>query len=226
MASDLLNIDIWSDVVCPFCYIGKRHLEQALEGFPQLNTVELRWHSFQLDPNTPRDSTQDTLNVLMAKYGMSQGQVEAMMGRVQQMGAAAGLDLKLPQTLRTNTFDAHRLLQLAKGYGKQSEAKERLLAAYFTELRHLGQSDTLVALMAEIGLPAAEVAAVLTSERFSKEVLTDQAQAQEMGISGVPYFVFNQQVALSGAQPVAVFQQAIRLALENDKPTVSGPEVG
>lgn len=204
-----MHIDIWSDIACPFCYIGKRHLEQALAQFPARDSVELRWHSFELDPNSPREGSRDPLGELMAKYGKSREEVEAMMDHVTQMGAQAGLQLQLHHTVRTNTFDAHRLLHLASEHGLQNDAKERLLKAYFTESAHLGETDTLVRLLGEVGLPEAAVREVLTSDRYGELVRADEQAAREMGIGGVPFFVFNERYAVSGAQPTSVFLEVL-----------------
>lgn len=205
-----MKIDIWSDIVCPFCYIGKRHLEQALERFPGRDAVQIQWHSFELDPNTPRNSQEKTLNALMTKYGKSRPEAEDMMAQVQQMGQAAGLDLQLSQTLRNNTFDAHRLLHLAAEYGLQTAAKERLLKAYFSDGQQIADSETLIRLLSEVGLPTEAIQAVLNSDNYAQEVRVDQKQAREIGISGVPFFVFDGRYAVSGAQPPAVFEELLK----------------
>ena len=203
-----MRIDIWSDIACPFCYIGKRHLEAALAATGA--EAEVVWHSFELDP-TPRDPSAETdiVAVLMAKYRQSRAQIEAMVERVVSMGTASGLALRLTESIRVNTFDAHRALHLAAEHGCQDAAKERLLAAYFTEGADLSAPEVLAALLAEVGLSASAVRAMLDSDAYTAAVRADEQQAQQLGIQGVPFFVFNQKVALSGAQPVEVFQRVL-----------------
>lgn len=203
-----MRIDIWSDIACPFCYIGKRRLEEALAKTD--TKAEVIWHSFELD-QTPRAArpTTDVVSALMQKYGQSRSQTEAMLTQVSEMGRGAGLDLRLRDSVRANTFDAHRLLHLAAEHGVQGAAKERLLRAYFTEAADMEDHDTLCRLLAEVGVPAADAAAVLSSDAYAAEVRRDEQQAMQIGIRGVPFFVFNQTHAVSGAQPVAVFQRAM-----------------
>lgn len=203
-----MRIDIWSDIACPFCYIGKRHLEEALEQSGV--TAEVTWHSFELDPSPRAERRQtDIIEALMAKYGQSRAQTEAMVARVAEMGAASGLDLQLRDCVRANTFDAHRLLHLAAAHGRQDAAKERLLKAYFTEAADLEDHATLQALLAEVGVPAAAVASTLSGDAYAREVRHDEQQAMQIGIRGVPFFVFNRTHAVSGAQPVSVFLRAM-----------------
>ena len=213
-----MRIDVWSDIACPFCYIGKRHLEAALAQSDA--QAEVVWHSFELDPS-PRDSRPegDIVAVLMAKYSQSRPQVEAMVERVAAMGAVSGLQMRLRDCVRANTFDAHRLLHLAAAHGRQDAAKERLLAAYFTEGADLEDKTTLSALMADAGLPADAVAKTLGSDRYADAVRRDEQQAMQIGVRGVPFFVFDQRFAVSGAQPVSVFQQAIEKCHTEAAPT-------
>lgn len=222
----MLNIEIWSDVVCPFCYIGKRHLEAALAEFPQYEQVEVVWRSFELDPETPKGVTQDTVSALMAKYQQSREQIETMMARVIAMGADVGLDLKLAKTLRTNTFDLHRLLYLAAEQGLQGAAKERLLHAYFTESENLGDPETVVRLLAEVGMAADSVRATLiNTDAYFHEVSADIYEARSIGVSGVPFFVFDQKYAMSGAQPVAAFREVLQRCWdERDQAPTRAPE--
>ncbi|MFT5683783.1 MAG: putative DsbA family dithiol-disulfide isomerase [Myxococcota bacterium] len=203
-----MRIDIWSDIACPFCYIGKRHLEAALE--TSESDVEVVWHSFELDP-TPRDpnASTDIVAVLMAKYRQSRPQIEAMVERVEAMGAASGLSFRFGDSVRVNTFDAHRTLHLAAEHGCQDAAKERLLAAYFTEGADLSRPEVLAELLAEVGLPPETVLAALDSDAYTDAVRADEKMAREIGVQGVPFFVFNQKYAVSGAQPVDVFQRML-----------------
>ncbi|MFT5683684.1 MAG: putative DsbA family dithiol-disulfide isomerase [Myxococcota bacterium] len=203
-----MRIDIWSDIACPFCYIGKRHLEAALEAAG--TKAEVVWHSFELDP-TPRSASVDTdiVAVLMAKYRQSRAQTEAMVGRVVEMGAQAGLQFQFQGSVRVNTFDAHRTLHLAAESGRQDAAKERLLAAYFTEGADLSDPTVLAELLAEVGIAPESVLAALSGDDYADAVRTDEQMAKQLSIQGVPYFVFNQKYALSGAQPVDAFQRVI-----------------
>lgn len=201
-----MKVDIWSDVVCPFCYIGKRHFEQALADFAGKDDVQVRWHSFELDPQAAEDP-RPMIDVLMEKYGQSREQAEAMMDRVIQMGKEAGLDLRLKQGIRANTFRAHRLLHLAAARGIQDQAKERLLSAYFTEGENINDPQTLTRLMEEIGIPEDDVITTLENGTYTESVHADVRKAREMGITGVPFFVFDDKYAVSGAQPVSSFKQ-------------------
>jgi predicted DsbA family dithiol-disulfide isomerase len=203
-----MRIDIWSDIACPFCYIGKRHLEAALAATGA--EAEVVWHSFELDPS-PRDpgAETDIVKVLMAKYRQSRPQIEAMIARVVAMGAEAGLSFRFADSVRGNTFDAHRALHLAAGHGLQDAAKERLLAAYFTEGADLSRPEVLAGLLSEVGVPEDAVLAMLASDAHTDEVRADEQLARRLGIQGVPFFVFNQKLALSGAQPVEVFQRVL-----------------
>lgn len=202
-----MRIDIWSDIACPFCYIGKRHLEAALAATGL--EAEVVWRSFELDPTPGPRAERDVVAVLMAKYRQSRPQVEAMMERVAAMGALAGLQLRLKDSVRASTFDAHRLLHLAAAEGRQGDAKERLLAAYFTEGADLGDRETLLRLAADLGLSVQAAAAVLDSDAYADAVRADEQMAHQIGVQGVPFFVFDERYAISGAQPVAVFQQAL-----------------
>lgn len=208
-----MQIDVWSDVVCPWCYIGKRRLEAALARFPEATTVV--WHSFELDPGAPREATVPLSEMLAKKYGMSPAKAEAMQAQVTSVAAADGLAFALEKARPENTFDAHRLLHLAAARGLQAALKERLMRGYFTEGRHLGSPAELTAMAVEVGLDPAEVAATLASpEAYAQAVRADEASAKSMGIGGVPFFVLDRKYGVSGAQPVdtllAALQQAWR----------------
>lgn len=207
-----MNIEVWSDVVCPFCYIGKRHLEAALATFPHRDQVTITWRSFELDPQTPVDETHTMIEVLQAKYGRSLEHVEGMLAHVTSMAAQAGLTFHLREARPSNTLKAHRLIHLAATHGLQDQAKERLMQAYFSETQPLNDDQVLQTLMTEVGIPADAVANVLSSDAFTEEVRNDQQAAREMGVSGVPFFVFNQRYAVSGAQPVEAFSQVLQQA--------------
>ncbi|HEX9509997.1 MAG TPA: DsbA family oxidoreductase, partial [Puia sp.] len=201
-----MKIDIWSDVACPYCYIGKRHLETALEQFPHKDQVQVTWHSFELDPDAPADKKENLYEVVARKYGMSPEQAKVTTARTAASGAAAGLTIDFDKVIPTNTFNAHRLIQLAASHGKQDEMEERLFKAYFTEGKHIGQNESLQALAAELGIDAT---ATLNSNAFTNEVRKDEEAAQSIGIRGVPFFVFDYKYAISGAQPVSAFTQTL-----------------
>jgi predicted DsbA family dithiol-disulfide isomerase len=198
-----LRIDIWSDIACPWCYIGKRHLEQALESFEHKDDVEIVWRAFELDPGAPKlREAVPNAERLAKKYRVSVEQAHAMMQRVIDAGKQAGLDMKLHDSKSGNTFDAHRLLHWAGTLGKQDAMKERLMRAYQSEGAVISNPDVLVALAADIGLDATEARAVLDSDRYATDVRTDEQLAGELGITGVPFFVLAGKLGVSGAQPV------------------------
>ncbi len=204
-----MNVEIWSDVFCPFCYIGKRKFEQALEHFAHRDEVEVTWRSFELSPGAPVENDGDLYDVLAAKFGVSRADAKTMNGRVVAQAASVGLRYDMDRVQPTNSFDAHRLIHLAERHGLQDAAKERLLAAYFTEGQHVGRTDTLVALATEIGLDAQETAAMLASDDYADAVRDDIAEARALGINGVPFFVLDRKFGVSGAQPSEVFLGAL-----------------
>jgi predicted DsbA family dithiol-disulfide isomerase len=222
--TDALKVEIWSDVVCPWCYIGKRRLEAAVasSGVP----VEVTWRSFQLDPTAPRESTEDVATYLGRKYGGGREAGLAMDERVAQVAAGDGLEYHLDRAQRANTVDAHRLLHLAADHGLQDALKERLLRAYFTEGRAIGDADVLVELATEVGLPAERVREVLASGEYAADVRADQDEAAALGATGVPFFVIERRYAVSGAQPVELFEQALTQAWAERRPALLGVTSG
>lgn len=208
----LLTIEIWSDVVCPFCYIGKRELENALTRFAHRDSVRIVWKSFELDQNAPARSTENTYAMLSRKYGMTHEQAVERTRGVRERAAGLGLHYDFDKTVVGSSFDAHRLLQFAKTKGVGDAMKERLFKAYFTEGKHIADHATLIALAAEVGLNSAEVEAVLTGGAFTAEVRADEDEARQLGISGVPFFAFDRRFAVSGAQTSGVFLQALQQA--------------
>jgi predicted DsbA family dithiol-disulfide isomerase len=203
-----MKIEIWSDIVCPFCYIGKRHLEEAIAKTGK--SVEIEWKSFQLDPSvTADDAGASVVEHLAVKKGMSIEQVNGMMGRVESMAVEAGLDMKLRSSFVMNTFHAHRVLHFAKSVGKGAELKEAFLKAYFTDNVNLNEEANLVHVALSVGLNEADVKRVLSSKEFEEDVNEDAYTAQQFGARGVPFFVFNRESAVSGAQPVEVFEQIL-----------------
>lgn len=224
-----LRLDIWSDIACPWCYIGKRHLEQALATFP--HEVEIVWRAFELDPAAPkvRDLSQPYAERIAKKYGVSAGQGQAMIDRVVAAGARAGLAFHYDQIKSGNTLDAHRLLHWALEQGKQGELKERLLRAYMTEGQAIGEPDVLVVLAAEVGLDAAEARRILDGDRYTAEVRSDERLAHELGISGVPFFVMANRIGVSGAQPPEALGAALakawaELPVEHVEGAACGPD--
>lgn len=209
-----LHVDIWSDIACPWCYVGKRHLEQALHSFPHRDEVEVQWRAFELDPAAPRirDASQSYAERLAKKYGMQTPQAQVMIDRMVDTAARDGLDLRFDHIRPGNTFDAHRLLHLAHERGMQDALKERLLRAYLTEGRPIGDRDVLVSAAREVGVDEQEARDVLDSDRYTAEVRRDEAIARELGITGVPFFVIAGRLGVSGAQPADVLLGALQRA--------------
>lgn len=205
-----MRIDVWSDVVCPWCYIGKRRLEAALKRFPHAAEVELVWHAFELDPGAPRAYDEiGNVAMLARKYRIPARQAQEMIDRVTRVAATDGLAYRLDIARLGNTFDAHRVIVMARERGLQGAMMERLMKAYFSEGQPIGDPATLAALGDEVGLERDEVAAMLTSDRFADEVRADETLARSLGITGVPFFVFDQRLAVSGAQPADVLLGAL-----------------
>jgi len=208
-----IKVDIWSDVQCPWCYIGKRKFEVAVARSGA--EVEIEYHSFELAPDTPVDFAGTPVDYLSARYGISAEQARAMVNRVVEVAAGVGLHYDYDRIQQTNTALAHELLHFASGKGKQLELKERLLHAYFVEGRHLGRAADLAELAADVGLDHDEAAAALADHRHRGDVKADVAQAAAYGITGVPFFVFDGKYGVSGAQEVDTFAGVLaRIAAE------------
>jgi predicted DsbA family dithiol-disulfide isomerase len=211
--TDAIKIDVWSDIACPWCYIGKRNLESGLAevaGDDDAPRVEVTYHSFELAPDTPVDFDGSELDFLAGHKGMAAEQVEQMLARVTEVAAGAGLEYRFDILKHTNTVKAHELIHHAKAQGLQLEMTERLLQAYFTEGRHVGRVDELVGLAAEVGLDADGAREALESDRHVADVRRDQEQARAYGINGVPFFVIDGRYGVSGAQPPEAFAQVTR----------------
>ncbi|MEV8266438.1 DsbA family oxidoreductase [Microbacterium sp. NPDC076911] len=211
--TDSLKIDVWSDIACPWCFIGKRNLESGIAATASdedAPAVEVTYHSFELSPDTPVDFDGDELEFLATHKGMPREQVSQMLERVTSVAAEAGLEYNFDILKHTNTVKAHELLHFAKEEGRQIELAERLMSAYFIEGRHLGREDELVALAGEVGLDTDKARDALRSEQYLEAVRTDQAQAQAYGITGVPFFVIEGKYGVSGAQPSDAFAQIVR----------------
>jgi len=218
-----LRLDIWSDIACPWCYVGKRRLEQALAKFPHKDDVAIVWRAFELDPSAPkvRDASQSYAERLAKKYGTQPAQAQVMIDRMVETAAADGLEFRFDRIRPGNTFDAHRLLHLAHERGKQDALKERMLRGYMTEGLAIGDGDVLITLAREAGLDEAEARGVLDSERYATEVRQDEAMARELGITGVPFFVMAERLGVSGAQPAEVLLGALERAWsELEKPAL------
>jgi predicted DsbA family dithiol-disulfide isomerase len=202
-----LTVEIWSDVVCPWCYIGKRRFEAAVERFG--GEVEVTWRSFELDPGAPAVREHTATEHLAAKYGMSVEQAEASHAQMTALAAEEGLEYHFERARGGNSFDAHRLIHLAAAHGKQGEAQERVMRAYFTDGVPIGDREALIELGAELGLDAR---AALESDEYADAVREDEQLAQRIGIQGVPFFVLNRRYGVSGAQPADALVQALETA--------------
>ncbi|MCA1712371.1 MAG: DsbA family oxidoreductase [Actinobacteria bacterium] len=211
-----MRIDIWSDVVCPWCYIGKRRLEAALADFH--GEADVHWHAFELDPSAPASAEGTYEERLAAKYGCSLAGAAEMTASMTAAAAAEGLDFRFDIAQPGNTFDAHRLLHLAGERGVQDAVKERLLRATFTDGEPIGDRETLVRLVAEAGLDVDEARQVLTDGTYADEVRADEAQAAQLRITGVPFFVVDQRYGVSGAQPAEVLREVLDRAWAESGP--------
>lgn len=195
-----MKIDIWSDVACPWCYVGKRNLETALAEL-DLEDVEVRWRAFELDPGAPTSTTRSMAEILAAKYQVSAEEAEEMNRRMTSVASKAGLEYHLDDVKLGNSFDAHRLAKMAEEVGRGSDAAEALFHAYFVEGRRISEHATLIEIGTEIGLEAEEVALMLDSDRYAEDVRGDEEIAREAGFGGVPTYVIDGKFALPGAQP-------------------------
>ena len=205
-----MKVEVWSDVVCPWCYIGKRRFERALEQFERRDEVEVEWRSFQLNPDQPRGAVDDHDAHLAAKLGATLEQVRQMNARLVALAAAEGLDYHFETYKVVNTIDAHRILHLAKAHGLGNEAHERLLRAQLVEGQLLEDPATLARLAGEIGVDEAEAAQALASGAYEADVEADVAEARALGIDAVPFFVFDRRYGIPGAQPADVFLSALQ----------------
>jgi predicted DsbA family dithiol-disulfide isomerase len=224
-----MKVDIWSDVMCPFCYIGKRRFEVALANFNHKEDIEVVWHSFQLDPEMTAQPGKDVYTYLAERKGISVEQSKQMHTGVVQMAREAGLEYNFDTAVIANSFDAHRFAHLAKTKGLGEAAEEALFKAYFTDGKDISNFDTLAQLGTGIGLDAAEVRATLNSDAFANAVDEDIYHASQIGVRGVPFFVLNDKYAVSGAQPAETFAGALNQAWaeyekENPKLMVLGSD--
>ena len=204
-----MKVEIWSDIMCPFCYIGKRKFELALNQFENKKDIEIEWRSFQLNPHMKTDPNKNINQYLAEIKGWPLDQAKKMNERVTTMAREVGLHYNFDKAVVANSFDAHRLIQLAKKHGKGDAAEEALFKAYFTEGKNIADHPTLVEIGSELGLDKNEVAQMLRSDLFSREVERDVHHAEEYGARGVPFFVLNGKYGVSGAQSPEVFLQAL-----------------
>lgn len=207
-----MKIEIWSDVVCPFCYVGKRKIEKALDKFPYKGKVEIEWKSFQLNPDQKTNPNISTLEHLAQSKGWSMDQTREITSNVVNMAAAQGLEFDFEKAVVANTKNAHRLIHLAKESGKGGEMKERLLSAYFSEGKNVDDAATLISLGKEVGLAEEKIKAMLESDLFEKAVDQDIYESRQIGVKGVPFFVLDRKFGISGAQADAVFDQTLEKA--------------
>ena len=207
-----MKIEIWSDVMCPFCYIGKRKFEAALEQFENKANVEVVWKSFQLNPDMKTDPAKNITEYLAEIKGWSIQQAKEMNAHVTNMAKEVGLHYDFDKAIVANSFDAHRLIQLAKKHCKGDEAEEQLFKAYFTEGKNTDDHSTLIEIGISIGLNEIEVKQVLASDQFADDVRKDIIEAQQIGVRGVPFFVVDRKYGVSGAQPTEVFLETLTKA--------------
>lgn len=207
-----MQIEVWSDITCPWCYIGKRRLETALTQFDGRDDVTVEWKSFQLDPSAPLGQTGTVYEALSKKFGKSVDEIKAMNGHVTEIAAAEGLAYDFDKYQPINTFDAHRVLHLAKSLGLGDAVKERFLKGQFTEGERLEDHETLVRLAAEAGVPEADARRVLAGTEYADAVRADVRELQSLGGNGVPFYVVDRRYGISGAQPVEVFLNTLKAA--------------
>jgi predicted DsbA family dithiol-disulfide isomerase len=205
-----MQVEIWSDVICPWCYIGKRRFESALEQFPQRGSVSVIRRSFELDPDAPQQLPGTLQELLSEKYGVSLEQAAAMNARVTALAKEAGLEYRLSKARPGNTFDAHRLLHFAEARQLGDRATERIMHAYFCEGLPVGDRSALAKLAPEFGIAETEALAVLEGNDYAESVRADETRAAMLGITGVPFFVLDRKIGVSGAQPVETFIEALR----------------
>ena len=205
-----MQIEIWSDVICPWCYIGKRRFEEALARSGKRENINVIWRSFELDPNAPRQQPGNVKELIAHKYNISLREADEMIARVTAHASAAGLEYHLDKARRGNTFDAHRLLHFAADRQVGEPAVETIMHAYFSESLAVGDRAELAKLAPGFGIPESEALAMLESDKYADAVRADESRAAGFGISGVPFFVFDEKSGISGAQPVEVFVEALQ----------------
>ncbi len=220
-----MKIEIWSDVACPWCYIGKRRFETALAAFPHKDAVQVQWRSYQLDPTLPAHYDGTELEYLSERKGVDPEQVAGMFAHVAEQAAGEGLAYRFDDVVVANSFPAHQLLHLAAAHGKSDDVKEALLSAHFEHGEDIGSRDVLVRLGTAVGLDAQEIIEALDTEKYAEEVRHDFAEARALGVTGVPFFVIDRTYGISGAQPAELFSRALEQAWAAANPlTMVGAE--
>jgi predicted DsbA family dithiol-disulfide isomerase len=208
-----MRVDIWSDVICPWCYVGKARFEKALSSFAHRDEVEVVYHSFELDPSYPKDSRETTFAMLGRKYGMSEADARAAESRVAGLAEAEGLGFR-PERPVGNTFDIHRVLHLGLAKGVQAQLLNGVNEAYFGQGRQVFDRDVITEIASETGLDATAAGDVIDGDAYAEDVRRDELQARQLGVSGVPFFVFDMALGVSGAQPTETFDSALQQAWE------------
>ncbi len=216
-----MHVEIWSDIACPWCYIGKRRFEAALASYEHRDEVQVTWRSFELDPHAPRDRGTDSATHLAEKYGTTREEALAMHARMTENAAGDGLEFRFDRTRGGNTFDAHRVLHLARAHGLQDAMKERIMRAYLTEGELISDHDVLARLALEVGLPQDEVRETLATDRYAAGVRDDERTAQSLGINAVPFFVVDRAIGASGAHPPAQLAELLRQARAANPPAAA-----
>lgn len=204
-----MKVEVWSDVICPWCWLGRARLAKAVAASPKKSEIEVVFRSFELDPSTPKDLDVSTNEMLKKKFGIGQAQIDAMHERIAGMGKEEGIEFRFDKTRTSNTFEAHQLVHLAAAHGKRTEMVDRLFEANFHDGIRVGDRTKLVALAVEIGLAQADVEAALETQEYAAAVRADEAQAKTLGISGVPFFLVDGETGISGAESVAVLARAL-----------------
>ncbi|WP_456503988.1 DsbA family oxidoreductase [Arthrobacter sp. UYCu723] len=215
-----MKIEIWSDVACPWCYIGKRRFETALAAFPHRDSVEVKWRSYQLDPTLPEHYDGTELEYLSTRKGMAPDQISQMFEHVAAQAKGEGLNYRFDDVVVANSFTAHRLIHLAAARGKQDAAKERLLSDHFEHGKDIGNEEYLTSLGLDLGIDAGELTELFSTDKYADDVRLDFEEGRALGINGVPFFVIDRTFGLSGAQPAETFTAALEQAWQESNPLV------
>ena len=212
-----MKVEIWSDIFCPFCYIGKRKFELALKEFDKKEEVEVRYRSFELNPNAPKSYDKNIHELIASKYGISYEEAKLNNDNIIKQAKDLGLEYNFDTLVVTNSFDAHRMIHFADKYGKMQEMTEALFKAYFTESKNVSDFNTLADIASSIGLDKDEAISVLNGNDYKDSVRKDEDMSRSYGISSVPFFIFNDKFSVSGAQPTEIFLMALNKAMEDEK---------
>jgi len=221
MQNPVITIEIWSDIVCPFCYVGKKKIQQVIEKLNIEDKVQIIWRSYQLDPDLPSEKAYPSLEYLMLKKNISAEQMQGMNEYLKQQGLQYGIDFQLDKSMVFNTFNAHRLLQWSKEFNKSSELKEAFMKAYFTDGIDLSNPDNLISAVGMVGLDTEKAKEIINSSSYSESVNDDIYQSKTINLRGVPHFLFNDKFFISGAQEDLVFENAIKGELLRQKQALS-----